>query len=152
MWKEAGRTYTGRSEEVFYLGNGGSNPGSNIGTEELGHLEMVAEQGNVTAEFSRELTARERSIYEQWTEKYEVENAYTESTIKVITDPEEYDGQELAYCISDARFYEPERELTDEEMLQMIDLEHKNQYIFERIGREIECGKRAGWPQTYHLQ
>ena len=72
--------------------------------------------------------------------------------IKVITDPEEYDGQELAYCISDAMFYEPERELTDEEMLQMIDLEHKNQYIFERIGREIECGKRAGWPQTYHLQ
>ena len=36
------------------------------------------------------------------------------------TDPEEYDGQELAYCISDARFYEPERELTDEEMLQLI--------------------------------
>ena len=101
---------------------------------------------------SRNLTAEEQSRYEQWTEKYEVENAYTESPIKVITDPEEYDGQELAYCISDARFYEPERELTDEEMLQMIDLEHKNQYIFERIGREIECGKRAGWPQTYHLQ
>ena len=101
---------------------------------------------------SRNLTAEEQSRYEQWTEKYEVENAYTESTIKVITDPEEYDGQELAYCISDAMFYEPERELTDEEMLQMIDLEHKNQYIFERIGREIECGKRAGWPQTYHLQ
>ena len=132
MWKEAGRTYTGRSEEVFYLGNGGSNIASNIGTEELGHLEMVAERGNVTAEFSRELTARERSIYEQLTR--------------------EYDGQELAYCISDARFYEPERELTDEEMLQLIDLEHKNQYIFERIGREIECGKRADWPQTYHLQ
>lgn len=101
---------------------------------------------------SRNLTAEEQSRYEQWTEKYEVENAYTESPIKVITDPEEYDGQELAYCISDARFYEPERELTDEEMLQLIDLEHKNQYIFERIGREIECGKRAGWPQTYHLQ
>ena len=65
-------------------------------------------------------------------QKYEVENAYTESPIKVITDPEEYDGQELAYCISDARFYEPERELTDEEMLQLIDLEHKNQYIFEK--------------------
>ena len=101
---------------------------------------------------SRNLTAEEQSRYEQWTEKYEVENAYTESPIKVITDPEEYDGQELAYCISDAMFYEPERELTDEEILQLIDLEHKNQYIFERIGREIECGKRADWPQTYHLQ
>lgn len=101
---------------------------------------------------SRNLTAEEQSRYEQWTEKYEVENAYAESPIKVIAYPEEYDGQELAYCISDAMFYEPERELTDEEMLQLIDLEHKNQYIFERISREIECGKRAGWPQTYPLQ
>lgn len=107
---------------------------------------------DVWGTYRRNLTAEEQSRYEQWTEKYEVENAYTESPIKVITDPEEYDGQELAYCISDAMFYEPERELTDEELLQLIDLEHKNQYIFERIGREIECGKRAGWPQTYHLQ
>ena len=46
----------------------------------------------------------------------------------------------------------PYYQMSDEELLQLIDLEHKNQYIFERIGREIECGKRAGWPQTYHLQ
>ena len=98
---------------------------------------------------SRNLTVEEQSRYEQWTEKYEVENAYTESPIKVITDPEEYDGQELAYCISDAMFYEPERELTDEEMLQMIDLEHKNLYIYQRIQREIEWGERTGWPDRY---
>lgn len=102
--------------------------------------------------YRRNLTAEEQSRYEQWTEKYEVENAYTESPIKVITDPEEYDGQELAYCISDARFYEPERELTDEEMLQLIDLEHKNLYIYERIQREIDRGERAGWPEIYDIQ
>ena len=49
---------------------------TDIGTEELGHLEMVAEQGNVTAEFSRELTARERSIYEQLTREYEADGKY----------------------------------------------------------------------------
>ena len=32
---------------------------TDIGTEELGHLEMVAGQGSVQAEFNRELTARE---------------------------------------------------------------------------------------------
>lgn len=25
MWKKTGRTYTGRSEKVFYLSNGGQN-------------------------------------------------------------------------------------------------------------------------------
>ena len=44
---------------------------TDIGTEELGHLEMVAEQGNVSAEFNRELTTREQSVYEQLTREYE---------------------------------------------------------------------------------
>ena len=95
---------------------------------------------------SRDLTPEEQIRYEEWTEKYEQENAYTETTITVITFPEEYDGQELVYCIADAQFYYPERSLTDEELLQLIDLEHKNLYIYERIQREIERGERAGWP------
>ena len=64
--------------------------------------------------------------------------------------------EELSSAIVDARknvrYCKECFTLTDDELLQLIDLEHKNQYIFERIGREIECGKRAGWPQTYHLQ
>ena len=101
---------------------------------------------------SRELTAEEQIRYEKWTEKYEQENAYTETTITVITFPEEYDGQELAYCIADAQFYYPERALTDDELLQLIDLEHKNLYIYERIQREIDRGERAGWPEIYDIQ
>lgn len=101
---------------------------------------------------SRDLTPEEQTRYEEWTEKYEQENAYTETTITVITFPEEYDGQELVYCIADAQFYYPERSLTDEELLQLIDLEHKNLYIYERIQREIERGERAGWPETYDIQ
>ena len=91
---------------------------------------------------SRDLTPEELIRYEEW----------TETTIAVITFPEEYDGQELAYCIADAQFYYPERALTDEEMLQLIDLEHKNLYIYQRIQREIERGERAGWPETYDIQ
>ena len=101
---------------------------------------------------SRDLTPEEQTRYEEWTEKYEQENTYTKTTIAVITFPEEYDGQELVYCIADAQFYYPERSLTDEELLQLIDLEHKNLYIYERIQREIERGERAGWPETYDIQ
>lgn len=101
---------------------------------------------------SRELTVEEQTRYEMWTEKYEGENAYTDTPITVITYPEEYDGQGLAYCIADAWFYYPERALTDEELLQLIDLEHKESYIYERIQREIERGERAGWPQIYDIQ
>ena len=107
---------------------------------------------DVWGSYSRDLTTEEQARYEEWTGKYERENAYTEIPITVITFPEEYDGQELAYCIADARFYCPERELTAEELLQMIDLEHKNLYVYERIQREIERGERTGWPQIYDLR
>ena len=101
---------------------------------------------------SRDLTAEEQIRYEKWTEKYEGENVYTDTPLTVITYPEEYDGQGLAYCIADAQFYYPERALTDEEMLQLIDLEHKNLYIYERIQREIDRGERTGWPEIYDIQ
>ena len=42
--------------------------------------------------------------------------------------------------------------LTDDELLQLIDLEHKNLYIYERIQREIDRGERAGWPEIYDIQ
>lgn len=101
---------------------------------------------------SRDLTAEEQIRYEKWTEKYEGENVYTDTPLTVITYPEEYDGQGLAYCIADAQFYYPERALTDEELLQLIDLEHKDLYIYERIQREIDRGERTGWPEIYDIQ
>ena len=67
----------------------------------------------------------------------------------MITAPEDYDGQSLAYCIRDAVFYYPERALTDEELLQLIDLEHRERYVYERIQREIERGDRVGYPDRY---
>ena len=69
---------------------------TDIGTEELGHLEMVAEQGNVTAEFSRELTARERSIYEQLTREYEADGKYPVGQIRELAQDENYSGTGVA--------------------------------------------------------
>ena len=61
----------------------------------------------------------------------------------MITFPEEYDGQELVYCIADAQFYYPERSLTDEELLQLIDQEKKILYTYERK-RESGRGEPGG--------
>ena len=65
---------------------------TDIGTEELGHLEMVAEQGNISAEFNRELTAREQSVYEQLTREYEEDGKYPTGQIRELTGDENYSG------------------------------------------------------------
>lgn len=106
---------------------------TDIGTEELGHLEMVAEQGNVTAEFSRELTARERSIYEQLTREYEADGKYPAGQIRELAEDENYSGTGVAVRSTPGEeygclIYLPDTVLTEEEWLEIIEYLHKLDY------------------------
>lgn len=69
---------------------------TDISADDLLHLEMVAEQGNVTAEFNRELTARERSVYEQLTGEYEADGKYPTGQIRELAEDENYSGSGVA--------------------------------------------------------
>lgn len=69
---------------------------TDIGTEELGHLEMVAGQGSVQAEFNRELTAREQSVYEQLTREYEEDGKYPAGQLHELAEEENYSGTGVA--------------------------------------------------------
>ena len=69
---------------------------TDIGTEELGHLEMVAEQGSVQAEFNRGLTAREQSVYEQLTREYEEDGKYPAGQLHELAEEENYSGTGVA--------------------------------------------------------
>ena len=42
----------------------------------------------------------------------------------------------------------PEAELTDEELLQIIDYDHKADYCISRIGQEVMLGLRKGYPNA----
>lgn len=106
---------------------------TDIGTEELGHLEMVAEQGNVTAEFSRELTARERTIYEQLTREYEADGKYPAGQIRELAEDENYSGTGVAVRSTPGEeygclIYLPDTVLTEEEWLEIIEYLHKLDY------------------------
>lgn len=69
---------------------------TDIGTEELGHLEMVAGQGSVQAEFNRGLTAREQSVYEQLTREYEEDGKYPAGQLHELAEEENYSGTGVA--------------------------------------------------------
>ena len=115
---------------------------TDIGTEELGHLEMVAEQGNVTAEFSREFTARERSIYEQLTREYEADGKYPVGQIRELAEDENYSGTGVAVRSTPGEeygclIYLPSTTVTEEEWLEVIEYVHKLDYsIQEKIWQQ----------------
>ena len=111
------------------------------------YLTMFSGKSEVSGAYSRMLTENENSRYTKLRTSYEKEGLYATSEPAIIQTPEEYTGEGIAICVMDSMFYFPESELTDEELLQLIDFEHKASYCIERIGEEVEMGLRAGYPK-----
>ena len=106
---------------------------TDIGTEELGHLEMVAGQGSVQAEFNRELTAREQSVYEQLTREYEEDGKYPAGQLHELAEEENYSGTGVAVRSTPGEeygclIYLPNTTVTEEEWLEVIEYVHKLDY------------------------
>lgn len=96
--------------------------------------------------YNRQLTEDEEGRYEELLRQYEEEGLYTTLEIAVIQTPEEYTGEGIAFCAGTSSYYIPERELTDEELLQIIDYDHMARYCISRIGDEVQMGLRDGYP------
>ena len=115
---------------------------TDIGTEELGHLEMVAGQGSVQAEFNRELTAREQSVYEQLTREYEEDGKYPAGQLHELAEEENYSGTGVAARSTPGEeygclIYLPDTTVTEEEWLEVIEYVHKLDYsIQEKIWQQ----------------
>ena len=115
---------------------------------EVDEIYMITCSSNTATSggYSRMFTEDEKSRYQELVWRYEEEGLYTTSEMTVIWKPEEYDGEEIAICVFDSNYYFPERELSDDELLQLIDFQHKSLYIFGRINDDIMYGLRDGYP------
>lgn len=107
---------------------------------------MFSGNSEISGAYSRELSVDENTRYEKLVKQYEEEGLFAMTDLTVIQRAEEYTGEGVAICVNDSTYYLPEKELTDEELLQMIDLQHKAVYCCDRIGQEIEMGLRSGYP------
>lgn len=100
----------------------------------------------VSGQRSRSLTEGEQTRYDTLEARYEEEGLYIEPEIPIIHAPEEYAGAGVALCTANSTYYLPEAELTDEELLQIIDYDHKADYCISRIAQEVMLGLREGYP------
>lgn len=110
------------------------------------YLAMFTGEGEISGAYGRKLTEEERARYEELLKEYEENNVIPQGTLAVIQTSEEYTGQGIAICVKNSTFYFPEGVLSDEEILQLIDMEHKALYCLQRIGEEINMGFREKYP------
>lgn len=111
------------------------------------YLAMFGNKLDVGGGSNRPMSEAENSRYEELKQRYEEEGLFAVSDITIITTPEEYTGNGIALCSEDSTYYFPETELTDEELLQYIDFEHKANYCLDRIRYDIDLGLRTGYPE-----
>lgn len=110
------------------------------------YLAYCASNSDTGGGFSRELSHTESQRYEELKTRYENEGIYSELELNIIKTLDEYTGSGVAFCEENSEYCFPDEELSDSELLQVIDFEHKIDYCFYRLDNEIQMGLRECYP------
>lgn len=78
--------------------------------------------------FSRRLSKLERDKMLEFREEYETEGRFPTKEILKVQKKSEVVHGELCFCVENSTFYLPKQELTDDELLQIIDFMEKRDY------------------------
>ena len=78
--------------------------------------------------FSRQLSKLERDKMSEFREEYETEGRFPTKEILKVQKKSEVVHGELCFCVENSTFYLPKQELTDDELLQIIDFMEKRDY------------------------
>ncbi|MDE6626327.1 MAG: hypothetical protein K2K56_08145 [Lachnospiraceae bacterium] len=88
--------------------------------------------GTEAITYSRELSEEEKEQYKTLWKKYEESGLFPTGEIEIVDTAGEHDGSSLLYEIPTRIIYLPERTLTEEEWLQIIDFYHKEDYSLQQ--------------------
>lgn len=100
----------------------------NMPSFEKHEIQDAIDNGGVMS-FSRNLSEDEKSRMAKLKKRYESEGLYPGKTLTVIKYDEKADKDSVSFDIDLGRFFLPQRELTDEELLEIIDYSNKIDYV-----------------------
>ena len=94
-------------------------------------VEMLDSQEVGADTYTREYTEEERSRMSELYSQYQ-QGVFPEGELPQADSVEEAESMELCYLTTNSTFYLPDRELTDEELLQLVDFEVKRNYALKK--------------------
>ena len=89
--------------------------------------------------YSRPLTDGEKNRLEELRQAYLEEGYFPQKELAMLDSPEKY-KKGVAFYAARRTFFLPEEEMTDEELLELIDFREKRDYSLAKITEEIEAG------------
>lgn len=94
--------------------------------------------------FSRALRASEWERLGALTETYEQEENFPVGQVTSIDSETEVQQGEIGFCAKNSTFYLPDSELTEEQLLEIIDFRHKREYSLAEKGEEDKKASDVG--------
>ena len=120
--------------------------------EELQEMVEMMDNQEVGADsYTREYTAEERSRMSDLYSQYQ-QGVFPEGELSQTDSEEEAEGLGLCYLTTTSTFYLPDRKLTDEELLQLIDFEVKRNYALKERYEEEYADEIAAKEQKQKEQ
>lgn len=93
--------------------------------------------------YNRPFSDKEKERLQTLSISYEKEALFPEGALTMISAPEEYKGKGVAFYGETSTFFFPEKDMSDEELLQIIDFRHKRDYSLQAMNEKIEAGEIA---------
>jgi hypothetical protein len=98
------------------------------------------QEADVAADsYSRPLTDGEKNRLEELRQAYLEEGYFPKKELVMLDSPEKY-KKGVAFYAARSTFFLPEEEMTEEELLELIDFREKRDYSLAKITEEIEAG------------
>lgn len=98
------------------------------------------QEADVAADsYSRPLMDSEKNRLEELRRAYQEEGYFPQRELTMLDSPEKY-KKGVAFYAARSTFFLPEEEMTDEELLELIDFREKRDYSLAKITEEIEAG------------
>ena len=113
--------------------------------ESMNHEKLEAyfsglQEADVAADsYSRPLTDGEKNRLEELRQAYQEEGYFPQKELAMLDSPEKY-KKGVAFYAARSTFFLPEEEMTEEELLELIDFREKRDYSLAKITEEIEAG------------
>lgn len=91
--------------------------------------------------YNRPYTDAEKARMKELRASYENEALFPNGILTMIDAPEEYKGKGVAFYGDTSTFFFPDKEMSDEELLQIIDFMYKRDYSLQAMNNKIEAGE-----------
>lgn len=91
--------------------------------------------------YSRPFTEHEQTRMEELKISYEEAAVFPEKVLTMIPTAKAYKGKGIAFSKDNSTFFLPEEDMSDEELLQIIDFRHRRDYSLQIMNEKITAGE-----------